>query len=190
MIPISKSDKQYELVPEGSHVGRLYSIVEIGHVPNTYPGKEGTMSHKVRLTFELPEEKMVDGRPFVIGGKYTISLGDKSNLLPLVEGIVGTMTDDDKEQFDFKSLLEKTCLVSVVHRVSNTGKKYAQIASTAKLPKSMKAPEQINPSVYLDYHGGWDETIYSLLPQFYKDDMATSSEMQEKKINPEEITFE
>ncbi len=72
-------------------------------------------------------------------------------------------------------------MVSVLHKTSKaTGKEYAVVASTAPLPKKMTAPEPFNPQVYLDYHEGWDEAVYEKLPQFIKDDMATSTEMQER----------
>lgn len=194
MIPIAKNDKTYELVPEGTHLARVYSIVEIGHVPNTFPNAQFPTTHKVRITWELPEEQREfngEKKPMAIGAKYTISLGEKSNLLPIIEGILGSLNDEDKETFDLKSLLGKTCLVSVVHRTSQTtGKQYAQVASTSKLPKGMKAPEAFNPPTYLDYGEGWDDGVYAKLPQFLKDDMATSDEMrvrQGKKTQDDEI---
>ncbi len=184
MIPI-KNEKPREIVPEGSYAARVYSIVQIGNVPNTFPGSEYPTVPKLRITWELDETREFDGeqKPLVIGAKYTISLGEKSNLRPIVEGILGKLDEEDIENFDMKSLMGKTCMVSVLHKTSKTGKEYALVASTAALPKKMTAPEPFNPQVYLDYHEGWDDAVYEKLPQFIKDDMATSTEMQSRSVS-------
>lgn len=181
MIPF-KNDKPREIVPEGSYAARVYSIVQIGNVPNTFPGSDYPTVPKLRITWELDETREFEGvqKPLVIGAKYTISLGEKSNLRPIVEGILGKLDEEDIENFDMKSLLGKTCMVSILHKTSKTGKEYALVASTAALPKKMEAPAPFNEQVYLDYHEGWDDEVYSKLPQFIKDDMATSTEMKER----------
>lgn len=193
MIPISRNEKERELAPAGNHVARLYSIVEIGHVPNTFEGKEGTVVHQVRLTWELPDElREFNGeqKPMVIGRTYTVSLGEKSNLRPIVDGMFGGLSEEEIEGFSFKDLVGKTCMLQVIHGTSKkTGKKYSGISSAAQLPKSMPEPKAFNEATYLDYREGWDEKVYTSLPQFMKESMAQSSEMQDKKINPEEIGF-
>ena len=47
---------QYEVVPAGNHVARLYEIIHIGTIPTTYKGEE-KMTDKIRLTFELCDER-------------------------------------------------------------------------------------------------------------------------------------
>ena len=197
MIDFNAEKPVRELVPTGNHIARLYSIIEIGHVTEEYMGQEKRM-HKIRLTWELPEEKReFDGeqKPMVIGREYTVSLYEGSNLRPIVEGMLGEL---DEENFDIKELLGKPCMLQVVHKTSKTsGREYALISSAAQLPKGLKAPEQFNPSVYLDYKEGWDDAAYEALPQFIKDDMAESEEMKsrlsgdnvEEEPNPEGIPF-
>lgn len=194
MIPFDKNTKPREIVPTGNHVARLYSIVQIGHVPNTYPGKEGTTINKVQFTWELLDEtREFDGvqKPLVIGGEYTVSLGDKSNLLPIVEGIIGKLNETDKEEgFDFETLLGKACMVNVLHDTSkSTGREYAYVASTAQLPKKMEASAPFNSSTYLDYFERWDQEVYEKLPQWLKDKMMVSTEMRSKVsgTKPEDI---
>lgn len=181
MIPF-RQDKPREIIPEGSYAARVYSIVEIGRVPNTFPGSEYPTVPKLRLTWEIDETREFDGeqKPLVIGAKYTISLGEKSNLRPIVEGILGKLDEEDVENFDIKNLLGKVCMVSVLHKTSKTGKEYAYVASTAPLPKKMTAPEPFNTQVYLDYSEGWDEATYQALPEWMRKEMQESEQMREK----------
>lgn len=182
MIPF-KSEKQREIIPEGSYAARVYQIVQIGQVPNTFPGSEYPTVPKLRITWELDETREFDGeqKPLVIGGKYTISLGDKSNLRPIVEGILGKLDEEDMETFDMKSLLGKTCMISILHKTSKaTGKEYAVVVSTAALPKKMEAPAPFNEQVYLDYHEGWSQETFDKLPEWIKKEMWESVEMKEK----------
>ena len=196
------SDKPREIVPEGSHVAVLYSIVEIGHVPNTYPGSEGQKVHQIRFTWEFPDEmRDFDGvqKPLVAGRVFTISLGDKSNLLPVIEGMVGKLSEEEKEGgIDFKGkLLGKACMVQIAHQTSKAGNTYAKVVGVIPLPKSVPAPAGFNPQVYLDYAEEWNDETYSALPPFVKDDMAKSDEMRARlglsekspEVDPSEIPF-
>lgn len=176
--------KERELVPVGNHVARLYSIVEIGTVEGEYMGSV-THKRKIRLTWELPEEKReFDGveKPLVIGKTFTISLFDGARLRPIVVGMLGGLTEEQEEEFNIKSLLGKPCMLQVSHEEFN-GRKYANVVSCAQLPKGMKAAPQFNESQYLDYsEDGWNDEVYTKLPQFVKDKMGESAEMK-RKIN-------
>lgn len=203
MIHIEKGEqKPREIVPVKNHVARLYSIVEIGHVPNDFPGKEGTFVHEVRMTWELPNEmRDFDGKqkPMVIGGKYTISMYEKANLRKVVDGMLGGLSEEDVETFNIKSLLGTACLLQTGQRTSKAGNKYAYVISTSQLPEGLKAPQPFNDEQYLDYSAdGWSDEVYGKLPQFVKDDMEKSQEMQkrggfsekeEESIDPESIPF-
>ena len=182
MITPDKTDmKEREIVPVGNHVARLYSIIEIGHLPDMF--NEGKLVHKMRLTFELPEEvREFDGKEttMVIGGKYTVSLYEKANLRPIVEGMLGKLDEEDTANFDFRTLIGKPCMVQVVHQTSQQGKTYAKILSVTQVPKKLEVPAPFNLSQYFDYSYRSEESIYQGLPQFIKDDMAVSTEMKRK----------
>lgn len=196
-IDMRSEMKPRELVPEGNHVGRLYSIIEIGRVPNTFPGAETPTVRQIRLSWELPDlMREFDGeqKPLVIGAKYTASMGDKANLRRVVEGMVGAMDKDTLDSFDIKSLLGKECLVNVVHKTSRAEVEYAAVVSCSPVPAGLKVKAQFNDSVYLDYAEGWDDSIYAALPQFIKDEMEQSDEMKRRddktpEINPNDIPF-
>jgi len=199
MIDFKGAEKPKELVPQGAHVAILYSIIELGTMEIEWNG-EKKLSRKLRLTWELPEEtREFDGekKPMVIGKKYTASLFEQSKLRPIVVGMLGSLSEDAEENFDIKSLLGRACMLQVSHEEFN-GKKYANVVAATQLPKSIKAPKQFNPSQYLDYADGWDETIYQSLPQWMKDAMSESQEMKKRNntwsesssdINPADIPF-
>ena len=131
----SGSDKEREIVPAGNHVAILYSIIELGTMDTEYMGTPKT-SRKVRLTWELPEEKReFDGeeKPMVVGKTYTISLYEGSRLRPIVVGMLGGLTEEQEETFDIKSLLGKACMLQVAPEDWD-GKKFASVISAAQLP--------------------------------------------------------
>lgn len=196
-IDFKGTTTQKELPPVGAHVATLYSIVEFGTMKGEYAGKD-TLKRKLRLTWELPEElREFDGeqKPMVVGKTYTASLYEQSKLKPIVVGILGSLTEEEEENFDIKLLLGKSCMLQIAHAEFN-GNKYADIVSCTQLPKSMKHPEQINPTTYFDYNE-FDEVVYEKLPQWMKDKMADSVEMKERKgifyeeetPNPADIPF-
>ncbi len=155
----------------------------MGTVEGEYKG-EKTSAYKVNITWELPTETKVwkdgeEAKPVVISKMYTLSMGKKSSLRPIVEGIIGGMTDVEAGDYDLDDLIGKVCLLSITHGVSETGKEKQNVA-TAKLPKGMTAPEPFNKYVILSY-GGWDEDAYLALPQFMRDEMSKTEEYQRMK---------
>lgn len=178
MIDFKNSDKPREVVPAGGHIAILYSIVELGTMQIEYAG-EKKMSRKIRLTWELPEElREFDGvqKPMVVGKTYTASLYEQAKLRPIVEGMLGGLTEAQEETFDIKSLLGTACMIQVATEEYN-GNKYASVVSCTQLPKSVKAPAQFNDSVYFDY-ATFDEETYNNLPNWMKEKMDESAEMK------------
>lgn len=177
-IDFKGTEKPRELVPAGAHIAILYSAVELGTMEVEFNG-EKKKQRKIRLTWELPEEmRDFDGvqKPMVIGKTYTISLFEQAKLRPIVVGMLGSLTEEEEENFNIKSLLGKPCMLQVTHEDFN-GKKYASVVSATQLPKSVPAPVQFNETQYFDY-AEFDQETYDKLPAFVKDKMAESDEMK------------
>ena len=138
------------LPPEGTHIARVIGLINIGTIKEEYMG-ELKEQQKIRLTFELPEELHVfkegdDAKPLVQSQEYTLSMGKKSNLRPIVEGILGTsLTDEEAFSFDVEKLLDMPCLISIKRDVSKKGAEYAKIASVSKLMKGQVCKSAFNP---------------------------------------------
>jgi hypothetical protein len=179
MITAPKKTSNFEPVPKGTHVARLYQIVHIGTSHYEYMGEEKS-SDKVRLTFELCNERKVfkegdEPKPYSISREFGLSMGKKSHLRPFVEGMAGTaFTDDEAYAFDIETLIGSACLLNVVHaeKGDNT---YANISSATPLVKGMEAPEQFNESKVIDVNSSPEEEI-AALPDFLKDKIYKSDE--------------
>jgi hypothetical protein len=175
------NDKQFELAPVGTHLAVCYRIVDLGTQNVTWQGQM-KRQHKILITWELPDEKMEDGRPFSIGQTYTWSMSEKATLRHHLESWRGQpFTDKDFGigGFDIKNILGKACLLSVIH--SEGEKKYANIASISRLMKGQQAPDSaVNKPVYLWLtEGRWDVSVFAGLPDWIKGKIVQSPEYTE-----------
>ena len=164
-----KGGKEYEIIPRGNHVARVYQLIHIGTVPSTWQG-ETRDRDVVRIGFELPLELRTfkegeDQKPMVINtGSLTNTMGEKGKLRPLIEGIIGTKLDtEEAEFFELTDILGMECMVNVVHDTKGD-KTYARIASTAPVPKGMNVPAAINAAWVLDFNDNWSDMQYRALP--------------------------
>lgn len=167
------------LAPSGTFPARVYSIIYMGTVKGEYKGTP-TESYKVRLSWELPTKTRVfkegePAKPFSVSKELTLSMGSKSSLRPLVEGMLGlSFTDDDAKSFDVDELLGKECLLSLAHKESPNGK-YVAINSTAQLPEGMTCPPAVNPAKILSYDR-FDKEYFMTLPRFLQEKMEKTPE--------------
>lgn len=178
-----------EPVPAGTHVARCYQMLEIGTVQESFLGSEPRAMHKVRIGWELPEERKVFNpekgeQPFVISKEFTLSMNEKANLRKYLEAWRGKgFSEDEAKAFDITKLIGVPCLLNIIHKPSKDGQRiYADIASIMPLPKKMKCSPQENPTQMLSYDD-FDYALFETLPDFIKDKMKGSQEFQ-KMQNP------
>lgn len=169
----------FTLIPAGNHIARCYEMIQIGTVieqTGIYAGKE---SHKVRLSWETPDEQHDFGKglqPFSVSKEFTLSMHEKATLRKMLESWRGkALTDDEAKRFDVTKLLGKPCMVNVIHKKSATGKEYADISSISTLPKNFECPSQINPTRLLSFDD-WNESVFESLPDFLKAKIKSSKE--------------
>jgi len=149
--------------PEGSHAARVYQLIDIGMQHSEAYGDK----HQIILSYELVDELMEDGRPFVLSKFYTLSLHEKATLCIDLEGIAGKKMDEaTKDAFDFRKVLNAPCMVSVIHE-KKTGEIKAKIKTVSALPKGMKASPLKNPQVFFDLEAP-DWSILEALPDWLK----------------------
>lgn len=167
------------LAPAGTFPARVYSIIYMGTIKGEYKGTP-TESYKVRISWELPTKTRVfkegePAKPFSVSKELTLSMGSKSSLRPLVEGMLGvSFTDDDAKSFDVDELLGKECLISIAHKESPNGK-YVAINSTAQLPEGMTCPPAVNKPKILSYDR-FDKEYFVTLPKFIQEKMEKTPE--------------
>lgn len=144
VMPAKGSD--FSPPPEGNHVAVCFRVVDLGTQETSFKG-EAKRAHQILISWELPEEKMDDGRPFTIGRKYTYSSSTKSNLRKDLESWRGKPFEDwELGEFDIGKLLGAGCMLNVMHEERN-GNTYANIKAIARLPKGLPTPTVENPPV-------------------------------------------
>ncbi len=143
-------DKSFAPVPQGNHIAVCYRVIDLGTQRGEYMGQQ-KVQHKLLISWEIPDEKMDDGRPFTIGQKFTWSMSEKANLRKVLESWRGkAFVDEDfsANGFDIKNVIGVGCMVNVVHEKKGE-KTYSNIASVARLPKGLTAPAPVNKRSYV-----------------------------------------
>lgn len=185
MLLTDNGGKEFEQASAGNHVARCVGMIDLGTQQSDYQGKT-THARKIVLRFELPNELIADGeyagRPFIVGKFYTASLSEKANLRKDLESWRGRpFTPEELAGFDSKNILDKPCMVNVVH----TEKGKAKIASIAPIPKGMQTPPRINDLLYFSLERDeFDGKIYEGLSDFYKGEILKSPEWAELQGKP------
>lgn len=188
-LPTPKQQMNRILPPEGTTIATCIGLIQIGTVETEYAG-ETKWIEKIRLTWELPNEthefKEGEGKkPLVVSQEYSHSMGTKSNLRPIVEGMTTTLSDEEAYAFDLEQLVGRSCLITLGHRESKVGTKYVVVKSTSPLMKGMEQPVQVNPSKILTYEN-FDQKEFEKLPQFLQDQMKESKQYQ-ARLTPQQM---
>lgn len=174
----------------GNHVARLYQILHIGTIEDTYQG-ETRMVNKIRFTFELSNEKkeFKEGegeKPFSISKEMTFSMNEKAHLRKMVEGMLGVaLNDEEAYAFEMEDALGKPCLLNVVHKVTASGNKIAVITTASPLPKGMQAPEGFNEARLLSVETMTNDE-FETLPGFLREKVESSQEWKKQQAKDEE----
>lgn len=219
---VGGDSKAWPITPAGTHVARVFKFMNLGTRFQEYQGvMKEYPDTLINLSFELPNEineyevekdgvKEKVSKPFAISREFTLSMGSKSNLRPIVEGIIGVkLTDEEAKAFDIETLVGMACIVNITHTKSQDGQKtYANLVSTAPLMKGMTVPEAFNPLVIQDVSDMTVEEI-DALPEWLGNKIKDSDEFKrkigtiitpntgaavkrpsyEEMINPEDIPF-
>lgn len=143
-VMASNSSPERQLTPEGNHRAVCIGVYDMG----TQSGGQFKAKRKVRITWELADELMADGRPFVTGKDYTNSLHEEATLRKDLESWRGRkFTADEVKGFDVARLLGVNCLVNVIHEPAKdgSGKLYSKATTVASLPKGTPKVSAVNP---------------------------------------------
>jgi hypothetical protein len=175
-------ESNYTLIPAGNHIARCYSMVELGTLTETILGQEKQV-HKIRLTFELPDELRVFNpdkgeQPCVISKEFTLSMNEKSNLRAFLKSWRGKdFTEEEAASFDVTRLLGIPCLLNIIHKPSkkDPSRIYDEIASATPLMKNMVCPPQVNSNFEFSLQD-WNPNHFELLPEFLKEKVRSSKE--------------
>lgn len=136
----------FERCPIGNHLGIVCAIIDLGTHDEAFKSKVNR-THSLFIGWEIPHETMANGKPFVIGQKFTLSMHEKAKLRIMIEGwrnrrfAVG-------EEFELAVLMAKPCSVNYVEEEKG-GKHYRNIASVSAVPKGTPIPKMTyEPALY------------------------------------------
>lgn len=152
----------FQAAPVGAHAATLIRIIDIGTQEGEYQGQK-TVRRQNLFTWELPNEAMEDGQPFIISKFYTASIGEKANLTKDLTSWLGKAPQPGNPKAE--DLLGKSCQVIVSER-ENTGKRV--VSGLAPLPKGITIPKKShNPIVFFDLEN-FDQTTFDGLSEGIK----------------------
>lgn len=129
---------------------------------------------KISISWELPNEKMADGRPFSVQNRYTFSAAENANLRKALESWRGKkFTNEEIAGFDVSKMLGKACVLTLETKESEGGKTFTNILSISPpmkgtvIPTSTEneqycfamVPEMFNPKLLEKMHEKLQETI-------------------------------
>ena len=157
----------YEKTPEGNHVARCYSVIDLGEHEQVWQSESKGYKRRVRIAFELPLELMQDGRPFSASKEYVLSLHEKASLRKDLESWRGrSFTETELAGFDILKLLGVPCMINVLHQLNeHNGKTYANITAITPLPKGFEVPPQVNKTVQFSLDDATDAE-FDALPDY------------------------
>lgn len=198
LIAKQPEQKEFEKVPEGSHIARCIKLIDLGTQKTEWAGQE-KLSQKVVLVWEIPGERITYKNkagedveaPMTISSKYTVSLAPKANLRAVLESWRGkAFTAEELDGFQLVNIVGVPCMLSIVHEASKDGTKiYANVSSVMKLPKGIECPKQENPSVIYDIENH-DQTVFESLPKYYQEQIMLSQERNVKEQTEDTFGFE
>lgn len=168
---IAPSTPRTPQIPKGTYLAIPYKLMYLGIQKSE--GQWGVKYQpKVSITFEFPtetaefEDKTTGVKaikPKVVSQIFTFTMSDMGNLLPIVEGIVGGLSEDEAKTFDLDSILGVPCQVQV-----EVVKDRSKIKTTMPLMKGTTAPEQFNKNNIVRFDTITDEDL-AKQPQFLKE---------------------
>ena len=167
------------LPPVGTFPARVYKIIYLGTVKGEYQGVPNE-NYKVSITWELPTKTHIfkeggTAEPFSVSKVFTLSMGKKSALRPVIEGMLGvSFTDDEAKGFDVDDLMGQTCLIGIAHKETPEGKK-VEIKSFSQTIDGMVIPPAINTPKILSYET-FDKEYFMKLPKWIQDEMSKTPE--------------
>lgn len=189
----SNKQQDYTPLPAGSHAARCYAVVDLGTQKLEFQG-EVKLGRRVRISWEVPGERMADGRPFSISKTYKTSLHKESNLRKDLRGWRGKdFTEAELNGFDPRNLLGKTAILGVTHAERN-GRLYANIDSVGVLPKGMEVGKPENEPIFFDVEN-FDDEVFAKLGKYAQEQVMASPEYANRAHKPavalddEEIPF-
>ena len=153
---------------------------------NAYKG----YSNILWLQFELPFCKMDDGRPFLVGRKFSLSLNERAHLRAFIESWrAKNFTEQELAGFEIGTLLGRPCVLQLVERMQGD-RTYVNIQNVMGwTPAEGELPELHNEVFMFDLNDPESmEAHFSKLSENMQKRVMESMEMQHQGDQPKPQT--
>lgn len=180
------SQREFAIVPEGTHVAVCDMLVNLG-IQETYYGDK----HQVYIRWQIPGHTITynkDGEelsgPMTVGSIYTLSLFKNATLFKDLEMWRGQpFTKEELKLFDITAVLGTACQLQVSHRPSKDGSRtYANVRGVFAMPKDVERPKVHGEAIYYDAETH-AETL-DKLPNWLQEKVAAAKTPEAKEAPP------
>jgi hypothetical protein len=172
--------------PAGTHLAICYRVIDLGTQQGEWKGQT-KHQHKIMISWELPDEKMDDGKPFTVHQRYTFSSNEKARLRQDLESWRGAPFQDSDfgpGGFHLSKLIGVPCLITLIHEAKN-GSTYANIRSIAKVIKGTQVPTLSNPKLFFSLVASeFNRQTFDGLPERIRETIMKSPEWAELMKEP------
>lgn len=191
----STGNSEFKLVPAGLHLARCYRIVDLGTQASEWNGEQ-KVSRKIVIGWEIHGDDdegnpiaTDDGFPLVIFKNYTLSWAENANLRKDLQAWRGSpWSDSEAARFDLQTILNKWCMLNVIHALGRNGKTYANVGGISPVPAAIKKaglPEGHNKiQMFRLAEPDWD--LYETFGKGLKAKIESSPEFRALKNKPVE----
>jgi len=191
-LTLSYESTNYEPIEAGNHVARCIQVIDLGtHSEKSFESDEYKLNHKIRITWELPNEiiewedketKEKKTRTQLISREFKASLHENAGLRKMLASWRGRdFTEEELKGFSLQKLLNVACMLNITH-TEKDGKKYANITAVTPLAKGTTAPDLISELVFFDLDE-WNQTKFDSLPEFLQEKIKVSTEYANTQNN-------
>jgi hypothetical protein len=140
IVKVKPTKGDFELPSEDNHRAAIVALVDLGTHVETFKGVSKEQ-RKVLIAFELLDEEQSNGKPFVMGLSYSLSLYEKASLRKVYEAAVRKIEGDG--EVDLEEILGKPVMLSISHTTPNAdGKRYAKIEAITRAGRAERGSVQ------------------------------------------------
>lgn len=181
-----KEGGQFENPTPGNHIARCIHLIDMGTQTHNYGGNTW-QSRDVRITFELPYEKMEGkynadhkGKPFAVSKTMKQSLHPSSNLRPFLEAWRGRkFTKEELAKYEPRKIVGVPCRVTLVEDGDRVF-----LDSISPISKNDTCPAATNPLVYFSLEPEeFDPEVFNKLTEKTREKIKGSPEYV-NAVNP------
>lgn len=175
--------KKKDVPAEGTMMGRLVGIIDLGHQPGYEFGGETIKSNfKVTFTYELPGSLTEDNRPHWLHEDLNYSDHEKSTMYKRVKALdpTGELTASDKSGYALQNLINQPCMINIEHNA----KGWAKVKEVVSAPQGIAVPELANTPIIFNM----DEPnmdVYNKFSDFVKEKMSNALDFKDTALYKE-----